>query len=311
MVGIKNIGYYICENRENNLNKVFNNVIVDEEFVKNKIGIEYVSRKSSLETTSDLCVKAFENLKKRHKSLDINDIDLICVCTQNGDYSIPHTSAILHSKLGAAKECASFDISLGCSGYVYSIDIVKSFMERNNLKNGLLFTADPYSTILDKNDKNTNLIFGDAASVTLLTNNPEFELGDSVYQTFGELYKCLIKRDNEPLFMDGKMIFNFTLQSVPEVIENTFKKNAVSQDSIDKFIFHQANKYMVTKLVKRLKVDINKVPIDITNYGNTVSSSIPIILSEYIHDKSTNHIVLCGFGVGLSIASIYIRRIIG
>lgn len=125
------------------------------------------------------------------------------------------------------------------------------------------------------------------------------------------MYECLIKRDNEPLFMDGKMIFNFTLQNVPEVIEKTFEINSINQNNIDKFIFHQANKYMVTKLVKRLKVDINNVPIDIRNYGNTVSSSIPIILSEYIQNKSVNHIILCGFGVGLSTASIYIRRVTG
>lgn len=309
MIGIRDIAYYICENRENNINKIFNGETVDEDFVKNKIGIEQVSRKKDDENTSDLCIQAYNRLKERNPNIDINNIDLICVCTQNGDYTIPHTSAILHHKLCAKKECATFDISLGCSGYVYSLDIVVSFMKKNNYKNALLFTADPYSKILDKNDKNTNLIFGDAASVTLLSTEPIFELKNAIYHSFGEMYETLIKKENQPLFMDGKMIFNFTLMNVPEVIVKTLEVNDIKQEEIDKFIFHQANKYMVSKLVKRLKVDSEKVPVKISDYGNTVSSSIPIILSDYLSDTRSNNILLCGFGVGLSIASIIIKRV--
>ncbi len=309
MIGIQDISYYICEKRENNLTKEFNGIHVDEEFVKNKIGIEFVSRKEKLEKASDLCVKAYNNFKEKNPEFDINKVDLICVCTQNGDYSIPHTSAVLHYKLNAPKECAVFDISLGCSGYVYSIDIVKNFMEKNNLKNGLLFTADSYSQILDENDKNTNLIFGDAATVTYLSEYPVYDMKNSVYHTFGDMYECLIKKDDKPLFMDGKMIFNFTLLNVPEVIDKTLKINNINQNDVDVFIFHQANKYMVSKLVKRLKVDVHKVPINIKDYGNTVSSSIPIILSDYLDNKQMNNIILCGFGVGLSIASTFIQRI--
>lgn len=309
MIGIQDIAYYICETRENNLNKTFNGIVVDEEFVKNKIGIEQVSRKKDDEKASDLCVYAYKQLIEKNRNIDINNIDLISVCTQNGDYNIPHTSAIIHHKLGAKKECATFDISLGCSGYVYSLDIVISFMEKNNYKNALLFTADPYSNILDKEDKNTNLIFGDAASVTLMSCNPKFEVKNSIYHSFGDMYETLIKRDNQPLFMDGKMIFNFTLMNVPEVITKTFEANDIKQEEIDKFIFHQANKYMVSKLVKRLKVDSEKVPVKISDYGNTVSSSIPIILSDYLDDDSSSNILLCGFGVGLSIASTIIKRV--
>lgn len=309
MIGIQDIAYYICETRENNLNKTFNGIVVDEEFVKNKIGIEQVSRKKDDEKASDLCMLAYNKLLEKNETFDILNIDLICVCTQNGDYNIPHTSAILHQKLGAKKECATFDISLGCSGYVYSLDIVASFMEKNNYKNALLFTADPYSNILDKEDKNTNLIFGDAASVTLMSCNPKFEVKNSIYHSFGDMYETLIKRDNQPLFMDGKMIFNFTLMNVPEVIKKTFEANDIKQEEIDKFIFHQANKYMVSKLVKRLKVDSEKVPVKIIDYGNTVSSSIPIILLDYLDDKSCKNILLCGFGVGLSIASTIIKRV--
>ncbi len=309
MIGIQNIGLYICNDIINNLNRIFNNEKVDPEFISKKIGIEQVSRMSDSEQTSDLCIKAYDNLLSKIPNLNIDEIGLICVCTQNGDYSIPHTSAVMHHKLNMPKECAAFDISLGCSGYVYSMDIVKSFMEKNGIKKGLLFTADPYSHILDENDKNTNLIFGDAATVTLLSDEPVFTMLESTYHTFGNMHEYLIKKENTPLFMDGKMIFNFSLEYVPSAVNTCLTKNKCSVDDIDLFIMHQANKYMVSKLVKRMKLDITKVPIDIKDYGNTVSSSIPIILSSYLNHNNINTILLCGFGVGLSIAATIISKI--
>lgn len=307
MVGIKNIGYYICEKKECNIGKIFNGVVVSEESIIQKIGIEYVSRKENNEKSSDLCINAFNDLIKK---IEINrdEIGVICVCTQNGDFNIPHTSAIVHNKLGLKKECATFDISLGCSGYVYSIDIVKSFMERNNINKGLVFTADPYSEILDKDDKNTNLIFGDAATVTLLCNDPVFEIGNCSYETYSEYYSSLIKEKDKPLFMDGRLIFNFALEYVPSLIEKSLASNNLEKEGIDLYIMHQANKYMINSLSKRLKIQNDKVPLNIKNYGNTVSSSIPIILSEYINSDK-EYILLCGFGVGLSISSTIIRKI--
>lgn len=307
MIGIEAIGSYICENKEDNYTKIFNGTSVDADFIKNKIGIDRVSRKKQDEKCSDLCMYAFDDLCRNY-DIDINEIGLICVCTQNGDYGLPHTSAVLHSKLNAPNKCAVFDINLGCSGYVYSIDLIKSFMEQNNIKKGLLFTSDAYSSILDKNDKNTSLIFGDASTVTLLSDNPVYELQKSSYYSYGEYYDTLIKKDDEPLYMNGKMIFNFSLINVPDVINDCLQVNALSKEDIDYFVLHQANKYMVEKLVNRLKIPQDKVPLKIKDYGNTVSSSIPIVLSEIICARN-NHLLLCGFGVGLSIASIVIRKV--
>ncbi len=119
-------------------------------------------RKSPDQETSDLCVAAFQDLcAGRH--IDVSKIDCIVVCTQNPDSDgIPHVSAIVHGKLGLSETCASFDISLGCSGYVYGLSLVSSFMEANDLRKGLFFTADPYSKIIDMNDKNTSLLLGTA-----------------------------------------------------------------------------------------------------------------------------------------------------
>ena len=308
VIGISDIGFYICDTKVNSINRIFKGVKVDNKFIIDKIGIEQVARKKTDETTSDLCLKAYSNLLE-HRDINIDDIGLICVCTQNGDYVLPHTSAVLHKKLHAPKKCAVFDINLGCSGYVYSINIVKSFMEQHHIKNGLLFTADPYSKILDPDDKNTNLIFGDAASVTLLSTDYVYDIKETSYYSFGDMYDTLIKENNAPLFMDGKMIFNFTLLNVPDAVNECLKINEIIDSNVDIYIMHQANKYMVNSIVERANIARHKVPYDIQGYGNTVSSSIPIILSSYINKPHIENIILCGFGVGLSIAAVYIKRV--
>lgn len=307
MIGIKDIASYICEKRISNRGRVFNGEVIGDTFIENKVGITSVSRKEDNENASDLCVKAFNNLLEKHKDLDVSTIDCVCVCTQNGDYNLPHTSAIVHGKLGLSKNCAVFDISLGCSGYVYAINIMKNFMEANNFKNGLLFTSDPYSEIVDTNDKNTSLIFGDGASVTWLSEQCIYNVGNIYTYSDGSQYSMLIHEADKSLFMDGRMIFNFALENVPNIINNNLISAGLSSDNIDLFILHQASKYIVDNLTRRMKIDKSKVPFNIMEYGNTVSSSIPIVLEEFLH-KEKNKILLCGFGVGLSIASIILYK---
>lgn len=307
MIGIKTIASYICEQKLSNKNRIFNNEVVNESFIENKIGITSISRKNYNEKASDLCVKAFDNLLKKNKDLDIASIDCLCVCTQNGDYNIPHTSAIVHGKLGLNKNCAVFDISLGCSGYVYTLNVMKTFMEANNFKNGLLFTSDPYSEIVNDEDKNTSLIFGDGASVTWLSDNYIYNIGNICTYSDGSQYNMLIHEHNKPLFMDGRIIFNFALENVPNVVNDTLQASNLYYDDIDLFIFHQASKYIIDNITRRMKLDKLKVPFKINEYGNTVSSSIPIILEDYLN-TATEKILLCGFGVGLSIASTILYK---
>lgn len=143
MIGIKEIASYIPAKRNSNydLKEKFE---MDDAFIEDKIGIKSVSVKGDEENTSDLCVKAFQKLKNKI-TIDNSEIECLFVVTQNPDNNIPHTSAIVHGKLEMPIECACFDISLGCSGYVYGLSVIKSFMIQNNMKKGLLFTADPYS----------------------------------------------------------------------------------------------------------------------------------------------------------------------
>lgn len=307
MIGIINIASYICDSKISNKGREFNGEVVSDTFIDNKIGIVTVARKEQNEKASDLCVKAFNNLLNKCSDLDTSAIDCICVCTQNGDYNLPHTSAIVHGKLGFSKNCAVFDISLGCSGYVYAINIMKNFMEANNFKNGLLFTSDPYSEIINNDDKNTSLIFGDGASVTWLSTEHIYNIGSIYTYSDGSQYNMLINEPDKPLFMDGRMIFNFALENVPNIINNNLQSSGLGYVDIDLFILHQASKYIVDSLTRIMKIDKLKVPFKIGEYGNTVSSSIPIILEEVLH-TGNNKILLCGFGVGLSIASLILYK---
>src|SRR5690606_3503568 len=158
---------------------------------------------------------------------------------------------------GLAENVASFDISLGCSGFVYGLATIESFMKIHGFKSGILFTADPYSKIIDPNDKNTSLLFGDAATATYISQNPEFSSGRFTFGTIGNEYDKLICSDS--LYMNGRSIFNFAAKYVPKDVKVVLSQNGLELDDIDLFIFHQGSKYICDKLIRRVGMDKSKV----------------------------------------------------
>lgn len=306
MIALTHIGTYLPEHRISNL-ALLEKFGVDENFVANKIGVTHRSMKDESENTSDLCIKAFANLLERN-SLDINEVECCIVVTQNPDTNIPHTSAIVHGALELPEGCACFDISLGCSGYVYALSIVSAFMQANDLKKGLLFTADPYSDIIDQDDKNTAMIFGDAATVSLLEADSVglvplgFDMGSK-----GAGYKHLV--NNGRLYMNGRMVFNFTASVVPASITKVLEKVGIEKSDVDRWYLHQGSKYIVDTIANRTGLDQAKVVFGMQDYGNTVSSSIPMLLSQDIEEMPIGQkIGLSGFGVGLSWASAVLEK---
>lgn len=305
MIGIKKISSYLAETKRSNFD-LMEKFSINESFIEKKLGIKNIRIKNKEDDTSDLCVKAYKNLKNKI-NIDDSKIDCLIVVTQNPDFNIPHTSAIVHKKLGLSTRCAAFDISLGCSGYVYGVSVIKSFMEENNLSHGILITADPYTKIIDENDKNTTLLFGDGAAATYFSSDPIYKLGKFMFGTLGEKYESLLCKNNI-LFMDGFEIFNFASKYVPEDLNAVLDLNNITKDEIDLFVFHQGSKYIVDTLRKKLNLPEEKVVFDIEDYGNTVSSSIPMILEKYQEYDKIRNIYFSGFGVGLSWASGVIHR---
>lgn len=306
MIAITHIGTYVPEKKVSNL-EFLEKFETDENFIRNKIGVVNRARKEKDEKASDLCIKAFENLKLKTQ-MQPEEIECCVVVTQNPDFNIPHTSAIVHGAIGLPETCACFDISLGCSGYVYGLSIISAFMQANGMNKGLLFTADPYSDIIDENDKNTALIFGDGATVTFLEKNQPglvplgFDFGSK-----GAGYKNLI--NEEKLFMNGRAVFNFTAATVPVSVNKLLTKLNLQLSEINKWYLHQGSKYIVDTIAARLGLEPEKVVFDMYEYGNTVSSSIPFLLAKDIATiEIGKKIGLSGFGVGLSWATTFLEK---
>lgn len=306
MIGITKIGTYIPEVRQSNLD-LLDIFETNESFIREKIGVVQRAIKEPEQKSSDLCIRAFDDLLNKD-GIDINEIECCVVVTQNPDFNIPHTSAIVHGALGLPERCASFDISLGCSGYVYGLSIVTSFMAANGFTKGLVFTADPYSEVINKEDKNTALIFGDAATVTLLEKDLGLVPLGFDFGSRGKDYDKLINKDGG-LYMNGRAVFNFTATTVPSSVESLLAKIKIAKDDVDRWYFHQGSKYIVDAIRDRLELPAEKVIFDMYDYGNTVSSSIPLLLSKDMDSIQPGQLLgLSGFGVGLSWGSTVLRK---
>jgi 3-oxoacyl-[acyl-carrier-protein] synthase III len=308
MIGIHSIASYVPPSSISNYDRRDEFELTDE-FIIGKLGVERVSRKAPGDETSDLCIRAFAALREK-VTIDPAQIDCLIVCTQNPDgHGIPHTSAIVQGAIGASDRCAAFDISLGCSGYVYSLAVAKSFMEAQGLRRGLLFTADPYSKILDPSDKNTVLLFGDAATVTLLDDEADalWVPKRFLFSTRGQEGKAL-QNDSGKLQMNGRAVFNFSATVVPAQIRELLDAEGMGADAIDLFLFHQGSRYIIDSLVKRLGLSPEKVPSNLAAQGNTVSSSIPLLFESFMDNPDVRRVLMSGFGVGLSWASCLVER---
>lgn len=305
MIGIEATGVYIPEGRISNYDRK-EKFTIDDRFIEEKIGVRKVARKGPDEETSDLCVHAFADLIAK-SDIDPEQIEMMIVVTQNPDCNIPHTSAVVHAKLGLPENCACFDISLGCSGFVYALSVAQAFMQANGMSRGLLFTADPYSKVVDPDDKNTSLLFGDAAAVTLLSDRPKLVSGPFSFGTLGREHEKLTCAGGS-LYMHGRGVFNFAAKTIPDDIRGLLKKSGIELEDVDRFLLHQGSKIIVETIAAKLEVPQEKVPYAIHDYGNTVSSTIPILLADELSGNARTFVV-SGFGVGLSWASGLLRRV--
>lgn len=319
---IQAITYYLPEN-----------VVTNEELVKDfpewtvekiveKVGVKQ-RHIAGEEKISDMAVKASERLFTENQDIDRKNIDFVLVCTQSPDYFLPSTACLVQASLGLSTKCGAFDFNLGCSGYEYGLAVAKGFIESGIAKNVLLITSEAYNKHLHHRDKGNRTIFGDAATATVISNSGFAEIGDFVLGTDGTGAENLIVRtggmahpdkandivfdeDGNPrssdhLYMNGGEIFSFTLMTVPKMVRQTLEKNSLTKDDIDLYVFHQANRFMLNHLRKKLKIEEDKFFLNMENIGNTVSSTVPIALADAkTQGKLTGNVMIAGFGVGLS-----------
>lgn len=300
MTGIEAIATYVPQRRASNL-ALMQKFEVDENFLEEKIGVVQRAVREESEDTSDMALKALEALLEQ-TGTPREEIRVLIVVTQNPDTNLPHVSGLVHAKAGLPTNCAAFDISLGCSGFVYGLSVMQSFLDATGLGRGVLVTCDPYSKIIDPEDKNTVLLFGDAATATLVGPQPVLRTSAFEFGTRGDLTGALVCKEGR-LTMNGRDVFNFAATVVPKQVEALLQRTGTAKADVDRFVFHQGSGYIVETLRKRLGLDASKVPVGIRDIGNTVSSSIPIQLQRELADPSLRTFLLCGFGVGLSWAS--------
>ena len=301
-LGIQTIASYIPQGRSSNLTpEKFEAFGTDEKFVLGKIGVRERAYKDSSEETSTLAIKAFGALLEKSR-ISLEEIEALVVVTQNPDANIPHVSAIVHGAMGLQETCAAFDVSLGCSGYVYGLSILSAFLQANGMRRGVLITADPYSKIVDPGDKNTALLFGDAATATLIGPQPILQIGPFSFGTIGKSHHALECRDGK-LSMNGREGFNFAATRIPLDISALLKRCDLETQDMDAFIFHQGSRYILETIASRLNIPLDRVRMGLEGIGNTVSSSIPLLLEKELAVETSCRMLLSGFGVGLSYSS--------
>lgn len=330
---IKAISYYLPEAELTNekINQSFPEWDVSK--ISSKTGIVNRHVAAADEFASDMAVKAAEKLFAEH-SIDRTTIDFVLLCTQSPDYFLPTTACLLQERLQLPTTAGALDFNLGCSGYVYGLALAKGLISGGMAKNVLLITAETYSKFIHPKDKSNLTIFGDAAAATLISATEGFcTIGNFEFGTDGRGGENLIvkqgglrhrssvggddlpdefgnvKNDN-CLYMNGPEIFNFTLESVPVLVNQVLKKNDLTIQDTGLFIFHQANRYMLNHLKKKIGIPDEKFFLFLEHCGNTVSSTVPIALYEALRQGKTArdmNVLLAGFGVGYSWAGCNLR----
>lgn len=324
MAYIKGISYYLPERVVTNedLVKEFPEWSVDK--VAKKVGVYSRHIAAGNETAGDLAEKAALKLFEEY-SISSKEIDFIMLCTQSPDYFLPSTACILQDRLGVPSSSGAFDYNLGCSGCIYGMAIAKGLIEAGIAKNILLLTAETYNKYLHPSDKSNRSIFGDGAAACLISTEGIAKIGAFSLGTDGSgAEKLMIKtgaarfkrptgkyevddeghtRYDDYLYMDGGGVFNFTLDAVPAMVKDVLVKNNLDSGLIDYYIFHQANRYMLNTIRKVCALPEDKFYINMTETGNTVSSTVLIGLKQCLDNgivaKGMN-VMVTGFGVGLS-----------
>lgn len=254
-------------------------------------------------------------------------VDLLVHVTQTPDHFLPGSAYVAHGKLGLSHHCLAFDISLGCSGFTHGLIVVQALLASGRFRRALLLCGDTISRVTYAEDRGTALLFGDAGSATALeASEGTDELCAAVWGSDGGGTQHLIvpaggfrqpwnpscldveasadgsRRRPCDLFMDGAQVFNFTLKRVPSMVEDVLAKAQWTRESIDAFVFHQANNFMLDYLRRKMVLPVEKVPISLTEFGNTSCASIPLTMVTRLGNRlgAPTRLVLVGFGVGLS-----------
>ena len=307
-IKIDDISYQLGSIKENISDLISDNPSWDQKKILGSTGVEerYVSDKN--ESAMSLGVLA---AKKFNKEI-LQEIDLCIFVSQSPEYALPTTACIIQDKLNLNKNCAAFDINLGCSGFPYALSVASSMLENQICSKALIICSETYTKYIKKNDRTNRPLFSDAASAIIVTRSSDSKIGPFLLGTDGSGAENLIVRNSasnmedgaeKTLYMNGSEVLLFTMSNVPKGISKLVKDSNLNIDDVDMFFLHQASKIVMSNIQRKLNVPDSKFPTNYQKYGNTVSATIPILMAQEAEKGNLKRgmtILLFGFGVGYS-----------
>lgn len=317
---IKGISCYLPERIVSNEELVREFPEWNVEKIAAKVGIRERHIAATDETAGDMAEKAARKLFEEH-GIEPGQIDFILLCTQSPDYFLPTTACLLQQRLGLRTDTGALDFNLGCSGYVYGLALAQGLIAGGTASHVLLLTSETYNKYIHRQDKGNRSLFGDGATATLISTEGRAAIGRFVPGTDGSgadnlmvgtgASRCPQRkndarkdetgtlRSSDHLYMNGTEIFNFTLETVPALVKKVLDRNGIAEEAVSRYVFHQANRFMLETLRKVCRLPKEKFHIDLEHTGNCVSSSIPIALHQ-LWNGLQGPVLTAGFGVGYS-----------
>jgi 3-oxoacyl-[acyl-carrier-protein] synthase-3 len=319
---ITGVGMYVPEKILDN--KYFESIVdTNDEWIRTRTGIK---ERRILEEggTSVLATKAIEDLLKTTNTKP-EEIDLIIIATITPDMFFPSTAALVQDNIGATNAWG-YDLSAACSGFLFALQAGANHVESGQYKKVVVVGADKMSSIVDYTDRNTCILFGDAASAVLLEPSENLSLGvqdsilrmdgsgkDALYmKAGGSLYPATHETVNNRehyIYQDGKAVFKVAVKGMADVSVEIMEKSGLKSEDIAYLVPHQANLRIIDATAKRMGIEKEKVTINIEKYGNTTAATIPLCLTEYYRDgkfKKGDNLVLAAFGGGYTWGAIHL-----
>lgn len=282
-------------------------VDTSDEWIRSRTGIR---RRHIAGEKENVAFMAGEAAKAALQNAKVNGsaVELILAATMSAEEAMPGVAARVQQTIGA-KGAASFDINSACTGFLAALNTAQTYIEAGIYKTVLVVGAEKLSSLVDWNDRNSCILFGDGAGAVVLKADPE-GLYVQVSHSEGEKGQALTAPKNGFLQMDGRAVFEFAVSRVPEVIREVLKKAGIEKEEVDFYLLHQANRRIISAAVKRLGLEEERFPMNMEEYGNTSAASIPILLYEENRRgklKKDSLLVLSGFGGGLTYGASLLR----
>jgi 3-oxoacyl-[acyl-carrier-protein] synthase-3 len=292
----------------------------DMEVIGEKTGIYARHIAEPNQCASDLGVEAARRLFADY-DVDPASIDFLLFCTQTPDYPLPTTACLLQERLGLRTTVGALDFNLGCSGFVYGLSLADGLIRTGAVRRVLLITAETYSKYIHPTDRSIRTIFGDGAAATLIEAHPQPTLSAFRFGTDGTGADTLLvnkggarrledahqprhrQRWPSDLYMDGPSLMSFTVAAIPQLVDEVLRDAGAKRDDVDLYLLHQATHKMLAQLQTRLGLDDRRLPIKMEEVGNTVSSTLPILIHDLRREARLRpgmRNMLIGFGVGWS-----------